>query len=58
MMKKLENIKENSKNKIVLHGWIDNNGETYKKLQETTSIYCLASEKENASISLLEAMSG
>jgi glycosyltransferase involved in cell wall biosynthesis len=53
----LEEMAKRSKTKIVLHGWLDNNGKEYKDLLEQASIYVLASEKENASIALLEAMS-
>lgn len=57
MMPKLEDLASQSNTRIVLHGWMDNNSEEYKQLLEEASIYVLASEKENASISLLEAMS-
>lgn len=57
MMPILKQMSVKSKTKIVLHGWINNNSERYKTLLETASIYVLVSEKENASISLLEAMS-
>ena len=57
MMTELKKIAEKSKTKIVFHGWLDNNGQEYKDLLEQAAIYVLASEKENASIALLEAMS-
>lgn len=57
MRAELEEMAKNSKTKVVLHGWLDNNGKEYKDLLEQASIYVLASEKENASIALLEAMS-
>jgi glycosyltransferase involved in cell wall biosynthesis len=57
MMEQLKNLAKKSKTKIVFHGWLDNNGEEYKNLLERSAIYVLASEKENASVSLLEAMS-
>lgn len=57
MMPELKRLAEKSKTKVVLHGWLDNNGEKYKDLLERAAIYVLASEKENASIALLEAMS-
>ena len=46
-----------SKTRIVFHGWLDNRGGAYKDLLEQASVYVLASQKENASIALLEAMS-
>lgn len=57
MMHELQNLAMKSKTKVVLHGWLDNRGEEYKNLLEQSAIYVLASEKENASIALLEAMS-
>ncbi len=57
MMAELKKLAEKSKTKIIFHGWLDNNGEEYKNLLEQAAIYVLASEKENASIALLEAMS-
>jgi len=57
MMDKLKELGKLSKTKIIFHGWIDNNSKEYKSLLESASIYSLVSEKENASISLLEAMS-
>lgn len=57
MMPELKKLANSSKTKIVFHGWMDNKSKEYKELLETASIYVLASEKENASISLLEAMS-
>ncbi len=57
MMAELKKLAEKSKTKIIFHGWLDNNGQEYKDLLEQAAIYVLASEKENASIALLEAMS-
>ena len=57
MLKELKSLASKSKTKIVFHGWVDNDSKKYKNLLEKSSIYVLASEKENASISLLEAMS-
>ncbi len=57
MMGKLKGLAKNSKTKIVFLGWVDNNSQEYKNLLEGASIYILVSEKENASIALLEAMS-
>ncbi|MDD4188414.1 MAG: glycosyltransferase family 4 protein, partial [Bacilli bacterium] len=57
MMSELKKLAEKSKTKIFFHGWLDNNREEYKNLLEQAAIFVLASEKENASIALLEAMS-
>jgi glycosyltransferase involved in cell wall biosynthesis len=52
----LEALAKESTAKVVLHGWVDNRSVKYKQLLSSASIYCLVSEKENASISILEAM--
>jgi glycosyltransferase involved in cell wall biosynthesis len=57
MRNHLEELAKESKTKIVFHGWIDNTGKEFKNLIEKSSIFVLASLKENASISLLEGMS-
>lgn len=57
MMNELKQLALKSKTKVVLHGWLDNRGQEYKDLLEQSAVYVLASEKENASIALLEAMS-
>lgn len=57
MMNELKALAKNSKTKVVFHGWIDNNTEKYKNLIGKASIYSLVSERENASVALLEAMS-
>jgi glycosyltransferase involved in cell wall biosynthesis len=57
MRDELDVLASASKTKVVLHGWLDNNNKEYKDLLEQAGIYVLASEKENASVSLLEAMS-
>lgn len=57
MMAELKEMARKSKTKIIFHGWLDNKSREYKKLLEESSIYSLVSEKENFSVSLLEAMS-
>ncbi len=57
MMEQLKALAEKSKTKVVFHGWIDNQSKEYKNLLESAAIYSLVSAKENASKSLLEAMS-
>ena len=57
MMEELKVLANKSKTRIVFHGWLDNNNREYKDLLEQSAIYVLVSERENASVSLLEAMS-
>jgi glycosyltransferase involved in cell wall biosynthesis len=57
MMSELKKLAEKSKTRIVFHGWLDNNGREYNDLLEQSAIFVLVSEKENAPIALLEAMS-
>lgn len=57
MMQELRELASRSKTKIVFHGWVSNESEEYRELLGKASVYCLVSLKENASISLLEAMS-
>jgi glycosyltransferase involved in cell wall biosynthesis len=56
LMSKIKSIKASSKNKIVLHWWMDNNSEEYINLLWKTMIYCLPSVSENWPISILEWM--
>ncbi|MEO5905458.1 MAG: glycosyltransferase family 4 protein [Saprospiraceae bacterium] len=53
----LEELATKSKTKIIFHGWLDNRSPEYKELLSEASIYCLLSTNENASITLLEALS-
>lgn len=57
MRSQLEKLSVHSKTPVVFHGWLDNRGEQYRNLLARASIYALLSERENASVSLLEAMS-
>lgn len=57
LMNELKIIKKESKNKLFLHWWIDNNTENYRNLLWKSMIYCLPSVSETGSISLLEWMS-
>ena len=41
---------------VIFHGWLEHDSALLKELYETSSIFCLPSESENASMSLLEAM--
>jgi glycosyltransferase involved in cell wall biosynthesis len=56
MRAELETRAKTLRAKVVFHGWLDNNSPELKDLYETSAIFCLPSERENASISLLEAM--
>ena len=57
MLSELREKAVGSKTPIVFHGWIDNKGPLYQSLLAEASVYTLVSSKENASISLLEALS-
>lgn len=57
MYSTLKQSAEKSKTQVFLHGWVDNTSDHYKQLLGEASIFTLVSTKENASISLLEAMS-
>lgn len=52
----LERLAEAIPAKVVFHGWLDNGSPDLKALYERARIFCLPSQRENASISLLEAM--
>ena len=54
---KLKNVQKNSKNKIILHWWIDNKSEKYVALLGKSMVYCLPSISENSPIGILEWMS-
>lgn len=57
MKTRLENLAGEAKTNVIFHGWLDNTSDKYKKLLGEASIFSLISSKENASLSLLEAMS-
>jgi glycosyltransferase involved in cell wall biosynthesis len=57
MMNELKEKAKNSMTPVIFHGWVDNKSEMYRSLLAEASIFCLVSAKENASISLLEALS-
>jgi glycosyltransferase involved in cell wall biosynthesis len=56
MRPELEAMAAKLKTKVFFHGWLDHDSPLLKELYETSSIFCLPSERENASMSLLEAM--
>lgn len=57
LMDKLKQIQKDSKNRIILHWWINNKSENYATLLGKSMIYCLPSIAENSPISILEWMS-
>jgi len=57
LMNKLQEIKKKSKNKIILHWWINNKSNQYKDLLWRSMIYCLPSLSESGSLAILEWMS-
>jgi len=57
LMKDIEEIQHNSKNKIVLYWWVNNNSKEYVELLWRAMIYCLPSVSESWSLSILEWMS-
>lgn len=56
MRKELEQLAKSSKTKVVFHGWLNNQSPTYLNLLAKAAIFSFVSLRENASISLLEAM--
>lgn len=52
----LEQLAQHSKTPIVFHGWVEQGSPQLYRLYEQAAIYVLPSEKENASVALLEAM--
>jgi glycosyltransferase involved in cell wall biosynthesis len=56
MRDELETLAGKLDTEVVFHGWIEHDDPLLRELYETSSIFCLPSERENASISLLEAM--
>ncbi len=54
--KELEKISEKVNMRVFFHGWLPHDSALLKRLYEESLIYCLPSERENASMALLEAM--
>jgi glycosyltransferase involved in cell wall biosynthesis len=52
----LEAIAAQLKIRVVFHGWLEHDSPLLQELYETSSVYCLPSETENASVALLESM--
>lgn len=57
MMAELRQLAARSATPVVFHGWMDGASDAYRDLLGRAAVYCLPSERENASIALLEAMS-
>lgn len=57
LMNELKEKAKKSATPIVFHGWLDNKSAQYRSLLASASIFCLISAKENASTSLMEALS-
>jgi glycosyltransferase involved in cell wall biosynthesis len=56
MMPVLKSIAAKSKTQVHFHGWLNNKSDTYRQLMAEATYFSLVSAKENASISLLEAL--
>jgi glycosyltransferase involved in cell wall biosynthesis len=41
---------------VIFHGWLEHGSSALRELYESAAVFCLPSERENASIALLEAM--
>ncbi|MEP6646330.1 MAG: glycosyltransferase family 4 protein [Saprospiraceae bacterium] len=54
---RLHELASKSCTNVIFHGWIDNRNALYKQLLTEATFYCLVSTNENASTSLMEAMS-
>jgi glycosyltransferase involved in cell wall biosynthesis len=57
MMSELKRLAEKSKTKVILHGWLNNNGKEYKDLMEQSAIFVLVSRSESFGMVVAEAMS-
>src|SRR5262249_34840626 len=44
------------KQRVIFYGWLDHNSPELRTLYQSCSIYAMPSQRENASVSLLEAM--
>ena len=56
MMNELKQMATQSKTKIILHGWMNNQSSAYLDLLSKAEIFCLVSSHENSSLSIMEAM--
>lgn len=57
MLDELRERARASKTRVVFHGWMDNRSQDYRDVLAAASIFVLASERENSSVALLEALS-
>ena len=56
MAQELQALADKLQMKVFFHGWLENDSALLKRLYERSAIYVLPSKRENASVSLLEAM--
>ncbi len=56
MRSELEALAKQVKAQVIFHGWLGKETAQLRELYETAAIYCLPSQRENASMALLEAM--
>jgi glycosyltransferase involved in cell wall biosynthesis len=56
-MNDIKEIQKKSKNKIILHWWMDNKSAEYTTILWKSMMYCLPSISESGSLSILEWMS-
>ncbi|MEK7795676.1 MAG: glycosyltransferase family 4 protein [Candidatus Hydrogenedentota bacterium] len=54
--KELEAASAKLRCRVIFHGWLESGSEEIQRLYANCSIFCLPSERENASVALLEAM--
>lgn len=52
----MESLADGIDMKTVFHGWVEHGSPELRALYESAAIFCLPSERENASVALLEAM--
>lgn len=56
MRQDMERIASGMTQRVTFHGWLNSASDELRRLYETCSIFSLPSERENAPVSLLEAM--
>lgn len=57
MRGELERLASNMEHEVTFHGWLHHDSSELSDLYKSCNIFCLISERENAPLSLLEAMS-
>jgi glycosyltransferase involved in cell wall biosynthesis len=56
LRQEMESLAQRLSMKTVFHGWVEHGSPELRALYESATIFCLPSERENASVALLEAM--